>query len=241
MAAPPTHSLNSSQSSGSFDWDKNCPDLIQCAKNVGDATGITYILPSRANEVKLSQIPGAKFSNEKLSSVFSKILHSSSYTRVPTKLKNVYEVVSSRNVRNYALPIFRASRNESPNWPQNWDYVTLVYQAKDLKKSKWARYIQDLLNRNGRVIDPPQGSLVLVGSVPELQRAEKILRDWDGSSHRNAKTSGKVRRRKNRRRFNRRPKSEAALMKRKHRSNLSESLEVSYWKGDMSNLDRLPQ
>jgi hypothetical protein len=165
---------------GADSFAEKCAEVQSCAKAVSTLTGQKYVFDG---DVKTSfhATPNVELTQENAELLFTKMLYSSGYTRLPLGPQGTYEIERQRDARDSALPVFAADERHKPELPATWDLVTMKYKATHPESiEQIARLIRSFMPASARVIPTDlSGMLVLTAAGPELARIYDTIREND--------------------------------------------------------------
>jgi hypothetical protein len=132
-----------------------CPDLNSCLENISKMTNKKYIF---AEKIKGSIETSSNYqlTNENADVFLSHILQLNGYSRVPTEDKDTFLIVSSRDIRYYALNSYTADKIKTPTFPMTSDYSQLFYSFKNSSYGQprfVANSLRPFMSRYARIIE----------------------------------------------------------------------------------------
>lgn len=161
---------------------ESCPDIQTCANAVASILGQKYIFDS---EVKGKIISTSNFelTKENAELLFTKALDMNRYARVPLSQPGMFQIMSQREARDSALPLIKSDQNTAPALPENWDLVTMQYQATHKEPGvvdNIARSVRSFMPANSRIIPVAMnGQLLITDSAPNLKKIYEIIKQMD--------------------------------------------------------------
>lgn len=116
-----------------------CADFKACATLMNELTGQRYVWDSRFEGVKFSAAPAVELTKENADLVFTALLDQAGFARAPVGDGKTFRIVKGSERKEMDMPVLEASATQIPNFPKDWDWVTMNYK---LKSPELATYLE---------------------------------------------------------------------------------------------------
>jgi len=159
---------------------EKCPDIAACAKVVGEMLGQKYIFDADVRG-KVQATPNLELTRDNAELLFTNMLYLNGFSRVPLGQPNTFQIARQRDARDSAIPLVKADKNDSPDFPQSWDLMTLQYKAANPEAiEQIARTSRNFMPPNARIVPAELGgTLLITDAAPNLKKLYEIIRDLD--------------------------------------------------------------
>lgn len=161
-------------------FSDKCSDIESCAKYINQRFGQKYII---SNDVKgtIKIVGEIDIDRSNYEYLFSKMLNENGYTRVPTDLKDTYQIVSRREAKDMALPAFNCDDRHPPTIPNTFDLVTMKYKAKNPESTdSIARVLRNFMPTYSRIVSTDlSGMLIITDSAISLKSMYQTIVEND--------------------------------------------------------------
>ncbi|MEW6056731.1 MAG: secretin N-terminal domain-containing protein [Bdellovibrionota bacterium] len=161
-------------------FSAKCPDIPACASAVSQITGDHYLFTDDVKG-KLNSTTSTPFTAQNAELLFTLMLDQNGYTRVASGAPRTYIIMRQRDAKDSHLPQVYASSSQTPELPNTWDYVDLVFKLKNAEAgSDIARIMRNFMPPNSRIIaDEPNGRVLVTAAAPVLKRVYALIKDAD--------------------------------------------------------------
>ncbi len=153
--------LLSSQTYADSFSDK-CPDIESCVKYISLRFGQKYLI---SNDVKgtIKVVGEIDIDRSNYEYLFTKMLNENNFTRVPTDIKDTYQIVSRRDAKDMALPTYNCDDRHPPTMPNTFDLVTMKYKAKNPESTEsMSRVLRNFMPPNSRIVSTDLSGMLIV-------------------------------------------------------------------------------
>jgi hypothetical protein len=172
---------SSHAATASNSFNEKCPDIQKCADLISELLGQKYVYDA---DVKGKAIgtPNLEITKENAEALFTNLLFLNGYTRVPSGVPGVYQIVREKDARDSAIPVVRTDFNAKDiPLPDNWDLYTMIYKAKNADSvESTARLIRSFMPATSRVMSMDlSGSVSVTDSAMNIKKLYQLIHDND--------------------------------------------------------------
>lgn len=157
-----------------------CPDIAACANAVSELLGQKYVFDKDVKgSVQATQ--NIEFSRENAELLFTHMLYTNGYSRVPLNQTGLYQIQKIRDAKDSNLPVLTADARTTPSLPNTWDLYTLKYKATHPEAlGEISRMIRNFMPPNTRVVSSDlSGMLLMTAASMELKKLYDMVREND--------------------------------------------------------------
>ncbi len=153
-----------------------CITLESCVSLVSKITDKKYVYDEKLK----GQVYTSKnflINSKNADQFISNTLNHNGYTRIASNEAD-YRIISARDVRYNALPIYKANLDLIPN---HSDYIMVSYKLKHgLRSTEITRSFRPFMSRYGRIIDvKSSGTIIMQDTATNIKRLLKLVKDLD--------------------------------------------------------------
>jgi len=161
-------------------FSKRCSGITDCVAAVSEILGQRYVYDGGV-QGSLKATPNLTLNRDNAEVLFTYLLHSNGYSRVPLGSSQTYSIQKERDARDSAIPMVMADSKRPPELPNNWDMYTMIYHADNTEYvDELARLSRSFMPANSRIIPiESSGGLAVTDNAANLRKIYDILRNGD--------------------------------------------------------------
>lgn len=161
-------------------FNDKCPDIEACAKYINQRFGQKYII---SNDVKgsIKVVGEIDIDRSNYEYLFSKMLYENNYTRVPSEIKDTFQIVGRQDAKNMQLPTYNCDDRHAPTMPNTFDLVTMKYKAKNPDSVKViSRILRNFIPPSSQIVSTDlSGMLMVTDSAIHLKNMYQMIVEND--------------------------------------------------------------
>ena len=154
--------------------DEPCYRIRDCIEVASELSNKDYFY-NYSDINKNSKIVGLEMNEANVDLLISRLLFTNGYARIPTE--NGYQVIPSRNIRNFPVPIIDTQHDKVPN---SHDYMMAAISLKHIDAKEINRSFRAFMTPNGRIIPLPYAARILImDTATNIRRLQSLIKQVD--------------------------------------------------------------
>ncbi len=132
-----------------------CSELSKCVEYTSKLTGKKYFYDSKIKG-ELQASSNFIITETNADNLFTYILNTNGFARIPTSEKDTYKIIESKDIRYEMTPVINVDHSTPPKVQVNEDYYYMVYKFKNYQHGQLrqaANAIRPFLSRYARAIE----------------------------------------------------------------------------------------